>query len=107
MWFGLVQRWHVHSIRGGPTLPLRKFEELIYIKWIDAVRSAAYTSNLLSEIGAPELRNCDVGYFLECVERLDLDWSACQHRLVHRLAFWKTRRMSPEELRGLLMELGE
>ncbi len=102
-WFGLIDRWYVYSERGGPTLPLRKFKELVYVDWMDAVRFSAFRSNLLNEIGARELGNCDVDYFLRCTDRQEFDWSECQHRLVHRLAYWKSRRTSPEELR----ELGE
>ncbi len=62
-WFGLIDRWYVYSERGGPTLPLRKFKELVYVDWMDAVRFSAFRSNLLNEIGARELGNCDVDYF--------------------------------------------
>ncbi len=105
-WFGLVRRWHVYSIRGGPTLSLREYTSLIWTDRIAAKRSAAYRGQMLDEIGADELRKCDVNSFLDCVERQKLEWSECQDRLAQEVALWQSRRLSHEELRELV-ESGE
>lgn len=99
--FGMVDRWYVYSIRGGPTLSLRGFEDLIWGGRRRVARAAAHTSELLDRIGATELRKCDVSRFTRCVHDEQIDWTICQQRLAIELAYWKSTRLSTEELREL------
>ena len=101
-WFGMIDRWYVYSIRGGPTVSLRDFMNAVYIDRRDAARATDYLGRLLDEIGVRELRRCDVNFYLECVDGQELDSTTCQQRTNDGVGKWESERLSPDEVRNIL-----
>ena len=101
-WFGMIDRWYVYSIRGGPTASLREFKNSVYIDRRDAARATDNVVRLLDEIGVGELRKCDVNFYLECVDGRELDLATCRQRTIDQVAKWESERLSPEEVRNIL-----
>lgn len=101
-WFGLIDRWYVYSIRGGPTVSLLDFNNSVYIDRRDAVRATDNIARLLNEIGLRELRKCDVNSYLKCVDDQELNATICRQSTIDGVAKWEMERLTPEEVRDIL-----